>query len=145
MQYKILALVSKPTFLDLMKIVLQANGYSVKGTLNYAIAIELTERWKPNLIFLDSNITGKNALRFIEAIQISSSIPILILTAMDSNFNALECLDAGASDCISMPVSFSELLAKVNIFEHGLAFPNYQFPITRSNPQQMPLLKNSTT
>lgn len=101
MQYKILALVGKPFLLDLMKIVLQANGYSVQGTLNYEIAIDLTESWKPNLIFLDLNITGRNALRFIEAIQMSSSIPILILTAMDSNFNALECLDAGASDCIS--------------------------------------------
>jgi hypothetical protein len=43
MQYKILAVVGKPFLLDLMKIVLQANGYSVQGTLNYEIAIDLTE------------------------------------------------------------------------------------------------------
>ena len=112
--------------------VLQANGYSVQGARNCIIAKELTERWKPNLIILDSNINGKNALRFIETIQISSSIQILLLTAKDSYFNALECLNAGASECISKPLSISELLAMVNAFEHGLTFPNYQYQVTNS-------------
>ncbi len=130
--YKILVVDGKPPFIDLMKFILQSNGYSVQGARNCTIAKDLTERWKPNLIILDSNINGKNALRFIETIQISPSLPILLLTAKDSYFNALECLTAGASDYVSKPVSISELLAKVNAFENGLVMPRYQYLITQS-------------
>jgi DNA-binding response OmpR family regulator len=42
---------------------------------------------------------------------------------MDNHLKALECLDAGATDCIYKPVSIPELLTKVNAFEHGLVLP----------------------
>lgn len=132
MVHKILVVDGNPIFLDLMRIVLHANGYSVKTAFSCSIAKELLDSWKPNLIILDSNISGKNALGFTEAIQIFSYIPILLLTASDNHLIAQECLVAGANEWISKPVSIYDLLEKVNSLEHGIALPNYQYQVAQS-------------
>jgi DNA-binding response OmpR family regulator len=123
MEYKILVVDRNPTFLDLMKIVLQLNGYSVKTSLSCSFAKELAEIWKPYLIILDSNIPDRKASRFIEEVRGFSSIPILLFATMDNHLNVLECFDAGATDYTYKPVDISELLAMVNAFKHGRALP----------------------
>jgi DNA-binding response OmpR family regulator len=127
MSYKISLVDRNPTFLDLTKFVLESNSYCVKTSLSCSLAKELAEIWKPNLIILDSNIADIKASRFIDEIQGSSSIPILLFASLDNHLNTLECLNAGATDCIYKPVSFPELLAKVNAFEQGLVLPINQF------------------
>jgi DNA-binding response OmpR family regulator len=133
MEYKILLVDRDQTLLDLIKIVLQENRYSVKAVPDCRLAIELADLWKPNLIILDSNMENGDALRFIHANQFSSYIPILLLTATDTIQYAQECLDAGANEMISKPVSISEMLAKVNAFEHRLVSPAYQYRTVNSS------------
>ena len=123
MDYKILLVDRNPTFLDLFRIVLESNSYCIKTSLSCSLAKELAEIWKPNLIILDSNIADIKATRFIEEIQGSSAIPILLVASFDNHLKALECLDAGAIDCMYKPVSIPELLAKLNVIEKGLVVP----------------------
>jgi DNA-binding response OmpR family regulator len=85
MDYKILLVDNNPVLLDLLKTVLQSIGYSVKTSLRYAFAKELTEIWKPNLIIIDTKIEDIKASRFIQEIQGSSTIPTLIFCSMDNS------------------------------------------------------------
>jgi DNA-binding response OmpR family regulator len=123
MDYKILVVDNNPILLDLLKTVLQSNGYAVKTSLSCSFAKDLAEIWKPNLIILDTNIADIKASRFIEEIQGSSTFQTLLFGSVDNHLNALECLDAGATDCIYKPVSIPELLTKINALEHELVLP----------------------
>ncbi len=117
--------------LDLVKSILQANGYEVKCTLNSLKTIALTHRWDPDLIFLETIIIGGESFTVTESIYKFSSVPIIILAALEDKLNILKCLAADADDCIVKPLFYSELIAQVPAIEYGLSLPKFQNHINR--------------
>lgn len=127
MNYKILVVENNLILSDLLKTILQSNGYSVKTSLSPSLAKDLAEIWKPNLIILDSNISDIKASRLIHEIRGSFAIPALLIGSLDSHLSESDCLAAGAIDWIFKPVSIPELMAKVNAIKKGMVLPINQY------------------
>lgn len=120
MTYKISIIDRNSIFLDLLKIVLEAHGYFVKTSPNYSLAKDLVEIWEPNLIILDSNILVEKSAGFIDYVEGSTSIPILLLATPDGYPGILDSLKACATGYIYKPVNHTELLRKISDIQHGL-------------------------
>lgn len=94
--------------------VLRTNGYSVEWCANGADAMRSFEAQLPDIVLLDAglpDIDGFTVCRWMRSQH--AGVPILIVTARDSDIDVVVGLDAGANDYIVKPFSIPVLLARV--------------------------------
>ncbi|AIE73703.1 MULTISPECIES: hybrid sensor histidine kinase/response regulator [unclassified Synechocystis] len=88
--------------------------------LNYADsgqqAIDSLDTFQPDLLLLDVMMPGLNGIevcRVIRALPRWRTLPIIMVTALDSKLSLANCLQAGADDFISKPLNRLELQARI--------------------------------
>ena len=85
----------------------------IKIALNGEIGIEIFENFKPDLVLLDDNLPLKNGWEVCEYIRKKSDIPIIMMTARDSELDEIHGLEIGADDYIIKPFSMNVLSTKI--------------------------------
>jgi two-component system alkaline phosphatase synthesis response regulator PhoP len=101
--------------LDLLKYNLQKEGFHILTASNGAQALERAER-KPDLILLDvmmPEYDGWEVFRRLRKNPATERIPVIFLTAKDSETDEVVGLELGADDYITKPVSIPKLIARV--------------------------------
>ncbi|MDA9128915.1 response regulator transcription factor [Candidatus Gracilibacteria bacterium] len=68
----------------------------------------------PDLAILDINLPEKDGMKVCREVRKQSNIPIIMLTARDSEMDKVTGLESGADDYIAKPFSPRELLARIN-------------------------------
>ena len=103
--------------LNLVRTLLEGEGYSVDSALDGTIALEKIRKLPPDLIILDVMMPGIDGYEVTKRIRNNPEInyiPILLLTAHpESSASVVEGLDSGADDFIRKPFDIEELLARV--------------------------------
>lgn len=115
MMHKILVVEDDNDLRDYLKEVLLDNGYSVQVASNGAQALNLIQKYPPDLIVLDlglPNMSGENVC--LEVRKKNSDIIVLILTARDDTADIVKGLNIGADDYMTKPFNTDELLARIN-------------------------------
>lgn len=72
----------------------------------------------PDLIISDLNTPKLSGLDLIEQVKVSdffNSVPIIILSVVDSSEKRIKCLDSGADDFIVKPFNPAELEARIRV------------------------------
>ena len=87
-----------------MRVVVEARGDR---------ALERFQQEQPRLVLLDLLLPGKDGLTICREIRRVSGVPILILTAKDTDLDHVIGLEAGADDYVMKPVDPMVLLARV--------------------------------
>ena len=85
----------------------------IKIALNGEIGIESFENFKPDLVLLDVNLPLKNGWEVCEYIRKKSEVPIIMMTARDSELDEIHGLEIGADDYIIKPFSINVLSTKI--------------------------------
>lgn len=85
----------------------------IKIALNGEIGIEIFENFKPDLVLLDVNLPLKNGWEVCEYIRKKSEVPIIMMTARDSELDEIHGLEIGADDYIIKPFSMNVLSTKI--------------------------------
>lgn len=116
---RILIIDDDPASTDLLKLLLTTFPADVVSTNSPADGIDLARKFKPDLVLLDLWMPDMNGLEVCQAIRRSSSVPILILSAMDTPETIAGVLDAGADDYLVKPVSMNILHAYIRKFSRG--------------------------
>jgi len=100
---------------------------------------------KPDLVILDLGLPDGDGLDFIRDLRQWSSIPVIVLSARESERDKIAALDAGADDYLSKPFGIGELLARVRVAlrRHGAAQP--ESPLLRFADVQVDLLNRQVT
>jgi two-component system response regulator RstA len=92
---------------------LQQNGLRVASEARGDRALERFTRERPRLVLLDLLLPGKDGLSICREIRRMHEVPILILTAKDTDIDHVIGLEAGADDYVMKPVDPMVLLARV--------------------------------
>jgi len=93
---------------------LTAHGYQVEWCTNGGAATEAVTREPPDLVLLDlglPDIDGFTLCRWLR--EQHRALPIVVVTARDSEIDIVVGLDAGASDYVTKPFSMNVLLARL--------------------------------
>lgn len=77
-------------------------------------ARELLAKTVFDLIILDINLPDGNGVAFLREIRKSNDVPIILLTANDTEIDIILGLESGANDYITKPFSLAVLRARVN-------------------------------
>src|SRR5215471_3020151 len=95
---------------------LTRTGYQILSAGNGHEAIELARRELPDLIILDvmmPEMGGLSALRQLKEIEVTKSIPVIIVTVQAAPLTQLEAEASGAALYITKPFSPTQLLAAI--------------------------------
>ncbi len=76
--------------------------------------IEASTR-KPDMVVLDLGLPDMDGEQVIQAIRAWSTLPILVLSARNSEQQKINALDAGADDYLTKPFGLGELLARIRV------------------------------
>jgi len=98
---------------DILKFNLEKEGYDVICCFDGNDAIELAETENPDLILLDIMLPGKDGNEVCREIRKTKNMPIIMLTAKDSEIDKVLGLELGADDYVTKPFSNRELIARV--------------------------------
>lgn len=93
---------------------LRSEGYSVEIAADGPSGIERCQAICPDLVVLDLMLPGIDGLEVCERIQTERSVPVLMLTARDSEHDLLVGLGVGADDYMTKPFSSRELVARIH-------------------------------
>ena len=116
MAKKILVVDDEKDIISLLKFNLQAEGYKTVSAMDGDQALVLTEEEKPDLVLLDIMLPDKDGwevLRELRQNPKTENIPVIFLTAKDSEFDEVLGLELGADDYIIKPISMRKLLARI--------------------------------
>ena len=128
---KILIVDDDPDLRRALKIRLRANHYDTVQASDGYSAIAMAQKEQPGLIILDLGLPAGDGFGVLKRLQDSdslSSIPVIVLTARDPQFNEQKTLQAGAIAFFQKPADNRELLdvirATLPITRPGTALPS---------------------
>ena len=98
---------------DILVYNLQKEGYNTIEASDGITAIDVALEKKPDLILLDIMLPKLDGLSVCKRIKNSLNVPIIMLTAKDSEIDKILGLELGADDYITKPFSVRELVARV--------------------------------
>ncbi|MBN3347696.1 two-component system response regulator [Clostridium botulinum] len=93
---------------------LMKEGYNVIATDSMKESQQKLNKEKVDLIILDINLPDGNGFDYCLDIRKTSNIPIIFLTALDSEIDVVNGLDMGADDYITKPFRLRELISRIN-------------------------------
>lgn len=98
---------------ELLKHHLTLEGYNVLEANDGISAIEIATEKRPNLILLDIMLPKLDGLSVCKRIKNTYNVPILMITAKDTEIDKILGLELGADDYVTKPFSTRELMARV--------------------------------
>jgi DNA-binding response OmpR family regulator len=110
---KILVVDDEPTLIATLDYNLRRDGHEVIIARDGEAAIEQARATEPDLVLLDVMLPKIDGLEVCRTLRRGSMVPILLLTARDSEIDKVVGLELGADDYITKPFSMRELLARV--------------------------------
>ncbi|MCC0178644.1 EAL domain-containing protein [Waterburya agarophytonicola K14] len=116
LSYKILIVDDVPDNLRFLSTTLSQHGYQVRCAINSAIALMGARNDLPHLILLDINmpdLNGYQVCQQLKADPITSSIPVIFLSAQDDIQGKIKAFTSGGVDFIGKPFQVEEVLVRV--------------------------------
>src|SRR5690554_5353244 len=113
MAYKILVVDDEKPIADILKFNLEKEGYEVVCAHDGDEAIAMTQAEDPDLILLDIMLPNKDGNEVCREVRKTHNMPIIMLTAKDSEIDKVLGLELGADDYVTKPFSNREVIARV--------------------------------
>lgn len=113
MERKILVVDDEKPIADILQFNLKKEGFHVICAYDGLEAIEKVKEFMPDLILLDIMLPLKDGIEVCREVRKTYDMPIIMLTAKDSEIDKVIGLEIGADDYVTKPFSTRELLARI--------------------------------
>jgi two-component system, OmpR family, response regulator RegX3 len=110
---RILIVEDEESFSDPLSYLLGKEGFEVEVVDNGLDAITEFDRNGADLVLLDLQLPGQSGTEVCRQLRQRSSVPVIMLTAKDSEIDKVVGLELGADDYVTKPYSSRELVARV--------------------------------
>src|SRR5712671_4844763 len=109
----VLVVDDEQSYRDALSVTLQREGFLVVTAADGAEAIERFDATKPALVLLDVMLPKISGIDVCREIRSRSRVPIIMVTARNSEIDAVVGLEVGADDYVTKPFRLRELVARV--------------------------------
>ncbi|HWS58164.1 MAG TPA: response regulator [Actinotalea sp.] len=109
---RILVVDDDPTLLRALTINLRARHYDVDPVATGGAALRHAAN-HPDVVVLDLGLPDLDGVEVVRGLRGWSTVPIIVLSARDSQAAKVAALDAGADDYVTKPFGMDELLARI--------------------------------
>jgi len=143
MPIKALAIDDDPAMTDLLSLLLKSHGLEIYTANSGEEGMQLVRSIVPDIIILDLMMPGLDGWQICREIRTFSTVPIIILSALDNPGMVASALDAGADDYLIKPVPSGVLIAhlnnltrRANAENNGVDLRRHTSPFGAPNPLQ---------
>ena len=109
----ILVVDDEPTLREALVDALEADGFRVVAAADGREALTQFRAERPDLVLLDLMLPELSGIEVCRIIRAESGVPIVMLTAKDSELDKVVGLELGADDYVTKPFSLRELSARI--------------------------------
>lgn len=125
---------------------LQKEGYEVIEAEDGQSAIDSFFTLGADLVLLDLMLPGVNGNEVCRAIRAESQVPIIMVTAKDTEIDKVVGLEIGADDYVTKPYSSRELLARMKaVLRRGTEAVTVSTSLIKAGPVEMDLERHTVT
>jgi two-component system, OmpR family, response regulator MtrA len=114
MSITVLTIDDDPAITDLLSVMLKSHHFDVLVANRSEEGVRIIKEKSPDLVMVDLMMPDMDGWQVCKAVRTFSSIPILILSALDDPAIVASILDAGADDYLVKPVPSAVLIAHLN-------------------------------
>ena len=118
------------SFRDALSYLLSREGFEVSLAETGPAALEQFDRHGADLVLLDLMLPGLSGTEVFRSLRARSGVPVIMLTAKDSEIDKVVGLELGADDYVTKPYSARELVARIRAVLRRLAEPEDLSPAT---------------
>ncbi len=143
---RILVVEDEVSFSDPLSYLLRKEGYEVSVAENGNDALVEFDSTGADLVLLDLMLPGLSGVDVCRSLRQKSAVPIIMLTAKDSEIDKVVGLELGADDYVTKPYSSRELLARIKAVLRRLSEPEELLPTTlEAGPVRMDVERHVVT
>lgn len=110
---RVLVVEDEPALGEAIRYALEVEGFEVLSAGTGREGLEKARVGSPSLVLLDVMLPESSGLDVCRQIRSTSDVPIIMLTARDSEADTVAGLELGADDYVTKPFSMRELMARV--------------------------------
>lgn len=110
---RVLIVEDEESFSDAVSFMLTKEGFSVDVANDGDAAVEIFDKVNPDIVLLDLMLPGTPGTEVCRILRGKSSVPIIMVSAKDSEVDKVVGLELGADDYVTKPFSSRELVARI--------------------------------
>ena len=99
----------------LLHLSLEKQGYEVHEAATASEGLRLVATVMPDIVLLDLNLPDRDGAEALAELRTWSSIPVIILSARNTEEDIVKLLESGADDYLTKPFNTGELVARMNV------------------------------
>ena len=135
---RVLVVEDEESFSDALSYMLRREGYEVAVAASGPEALATFDRSGADLVLLDLMLPGLSGTQVCRELRVRSNVPIIIVTARDTEVDKIVGLEMGADDYVTKPFSSRELLARVRaVLRRGGELDEPASAIVEAGPVRM--------
>jgi two-component system KDP operon response regulator KdpE len=117
---RVLVVDDEPPIVRAVAANLRARGYQAQTASSGAAALSAVELEQPDCVVLDLGLPDLHGLEVLRRLRSWTAVPVVVLTAADSEHDKVKAFQLGADDYVTKPFSMVELMARVQVaIRHG--------------------------
>lgn len=110
---RVLIVEDEESYRDALSYMLRKEGFEVAVAATGTAALETFDRTGADLVLLDLMLPGLSGTEVCRSLRQKSNVPVIMLTAKDSEVDKVVGLELGADDYVTKPFSSRELMARI--------------------------------
>jgi two-component system, OmpR family, response regulator RegX3 len=143
---RVLVVEDEESFSDALAYMLRKEGFEVAIAETGPDALEEFDRTGADLVLLDLMLPGLNGTEVCRAIRQRSNVPVIMLTAKDSEIDKVVGLEIGADDYVTKPFSTRELLARIKaVLRRGAEADELAPSVLEAGPVRMDVERHAVS
>jgi two-component system response regulator RegX3 len=111
----LLIIEDEPAYVDALDVSLSREGHRLTAAIDGKEGLERFRAERPDLVLLDLMLPGMPGLDVLRKIRTESDVPVIVLSAKDSESDVITALELGADDYLTKPYSVRELMARIRV------------------------------
>jgi two-component system KDP operon response regulator KdpE len=117
---RVLVVDDEPPIVRAVAANLRARGFEALTAAAGEAALAAVEAHQPDCVVLDLGLPGVSGLEVLQRLRTWTEVPVVVLTAIDSERDKVTALDLGADDYVTKPFGVAELMARIRVaLRHG--------------------------
>jgi two-component system, OmpR family, response regulator RegX3 len=143
---RVLVVEDEESFSDALSYMLRKEGYEVAVATTGPAALEEFDRSGADLVLLDLMLPGLPGTEVCRLLRARSKVPVIMVTAKDSEIDKVVGLELGADDYVTKPFSSRELVARIRAVLRRGSEPEELMPATlEAGPVRMDVERHVVT
>jgi len=142
---RILIVEDEASLAEPLEYLLVREGYETETAEDGSAALAAFDRETPDLVLLDLMLPGISGIDVCRELRGRSQVPIIMLTAKDSEIDIVVGLELGADDYVTKPYSSRELLARIKAVLRRRVEPEEDPSVLEAGPVKMDVDRHAVT